>query len=119
MPHHFEILRNVPGGRLRIVECVREADAFDRRLGDSLDARRGFDAQYIENSRHHVDGMRVLGAHFTLRFDTFRPMDDARIADTAAISLALPAAERCVAGPCPAPGVVVTKFRAAKLVQSG
>src|SRR5215813_6325843 len=63
--------------------------------------------------------MAVLRAHFTLRFDPFRPVNNEWIADTAAVGLALPTAKRRVAGPCPAPGVVVTKFWTAKLVQSG
>src|SRR5262249_19235870 len=62
--------------------------------------------------------MRVLRAYFTLRFDTLRPVDDERIAGTAAVGLALPTAKRRVAGPRPAPGIVVTKLGAAKLVQS-
>src|SRR5262249_6716662 len=95
-----------------------EAQALDGRLRDALDARRGFDAQCIENSRHQIDGMPVLGAYLTLGFDAFRPVNDEWIADTAAVGLALPAAERRVARPRPAPGVVVTKLRAPKLVQS-
>src|SRR5262245_49759008 len=63
--------------------------------------------------------MPVLGAYFTLRFDAFRPVNDERIADTAAVGLALPTAKRRVARPRPAPGVVVTKFWPPKLVQSG
>src|SRR5215470_14555952 len=63
--------------------------------------------------------MAVLRAHFTLRFDPFRPVNNEWIADTAAVGLALPTAKRRVAGPRPAPGVVVTNLWAAKLVQSG
>src|SRR5262249_9001580 len=85
---------------------------------DALDADRGFDAQCIENSRHQINGMRVLRAHFTLRFDAFWPVNNEWIADTAAVGLALPTPERRVARPRPAPGVVVTKFWPAKLVQS-
>src|SRR5262245_65574215 len=63
--------------------------------------------------------MRVLRADFSLCFDAFRPVNDEWIAYTAAVGLALPTTERCVAGPGPAPGVMVAKFWAAKLVQSG
>ncbi len=43
-------------------------------------------------------------------------MDDERVTHTASVSLAFPAAERSVACPSPAPGVVVAILRAAKLV---
>src|SRR5262249_38968334 len=67
---------------------------------------------------HQIDGMRVLHADFSLRFDPFRPVNDEWIADTAAVGLALPTAKRRVPRPRPAPGVAVTKLRTPKLVHS-
>ena len=51
-----------------------------------------------------------------LRLDAVRPGDDERVADAAAVGLPLPAPERRVAGPRPAPRVVVEVLRAADLV---
>ena len=107
------------GGRLRIVECVREAQALNGRLRNALDARWGFDTQCLENRRQQINGVGVLRAHFTLRFNAFGPVNNQWIADTASVGFALPTAERRIARPRPAPGVVVTNFRTAKLVQSG
>src|SRR5262245_62156414 len=97
MSHHFEILREVLRGRLRVVECVREAQALNGRLRDTLDAHGAFDAQCLENGRHQINGMRVLRADFTLRFDAFRPVNDEWITDTATVGLTLPTAKRRVA----------------------
>ena len=63
--------------------------------------------------------MGILRAHFPLCLDALRPVNDERIADPTAIGLALPAAERRIAGERPAPGVVVAVFRPAELVQGG
>ena len=119
MSHHLEVLREVLRRRLRVVESMRKAKTLNRRLRDALDVRRGFDAQSLENRRHHINGVRILRAHFTLRFDPLRPVDDERIADAAAVGLALPAAERRVARKCPAPGVVIEDLGTAELVECG
>ena len=74
------------------------------------------DAQRFEHRRDHVDGVGVLRAHFTLRLDALRPVDDERIADAAAVGLALPAAERRISCEGPAPGVVIVGLRPAQLI---
>src|SRR5512139_422115 len=48
--------------------------------------------------------------------DALRPRYDARVCGTAPVGLALPAAERRVAGVGPAPGVVVARLHTAQLV---
>ena len=51
-----------------------------------------------------------------LRLDALRPVDDERVADAAAVGLALPAPEGRVAGVGPAPRVVVEVLRPAEVV---
>ena len=63
--------------------------------------------------------VRVLLAHLPLRGDALWPADDERVRDSAAVGLALPAPERRVARPGPAPWVVVEVLRAADLVDRG
>src|SRR3990172_1517360 len=60
--------------------------------------------------------MRILGADLAFGLDASRPVDDERVADAAAVCLALPAAKRRVARERPAPGVVVEGRRPAELV---
>ena len=60
--------------------------------------------------------MGELRAHFALRLDALRPVNDEGVADAAAIGFALPALERRVAGVRPSPGVVIEGFRPAELV---
>src|SRR5260221_7216023 len=117
MAEHLEVLGDVPGGRFGIVEGTGEADALDGRLGDALDDRRRLDPQRFEHRRYHVDGVSILRAHLTLCLDATGPVDDERVADAATIGLAFPAAEGCVAGPGPAPWVVVEGLRPTQLVQ--
>ena len=73
-------------------------------------------SEQVEHGRHHVDDVRVLGAHLALGLDARRPGDDEGVAGAAAVGLALPAAERRVAGQRPAPRVVVEVLGAADLV---
>ena len=60
--------------------------------------------------------MGVLRADLAARLDPGRPGDDERVRGAAAVGLALPAPERRVAGPRPAPRIVVEVLRAADLV---
>ena len=88
-------------------------------IGDCVTPRicaGGSMPERVEHGRHHVDGVRVLRADLALGLDALRPVDDERIADAAAVGLALPAAERRVAGEGPAPRVVVEVLRPAELV---
>ncbi len=87
-----------------------------RRLRDAPDRRRRLEVEQVEHGRHHVDDVRVLRAHLALGLDARRPGDDERVAGAAAVGLALPAPERRVAGPGPAPRVVVEVLGAADLV---
>src|SRR5437868_5846273 len=111
MAEHLEVLGGMPGRHFGISEGMGEANTLDGRLGDALDDRWRLDVQRFEHSRHHIDGVGVLRADVAPGLDTFRPMDDEWVADAAAIGLALPAAEGRVAGPGPAPGVVVEGLR--------
>ena len=113
---HLEILRLVPALRLLILEDVREAQTFDRRLGDATNMRRRFDSERLEDGRDHVDGVRELRANLACILDALRPVNDERIGHAATIGLALPALERRVTGVRPSPGVVVEIFRAAELI---
>ena len=56
--------------------------------------------------------------HLAARRDARRPVDDQRIGDAALVRLALPPAERRVAGDRPAPRVVVVQPRAADVVDA-
>ena len=60
--------------------------------------------------------MRVLRPHLAPRRHPGGPREDERVGRPAAVGLALPAPERRVPGPRPAPGVVVVGPRAAQLV---
>ena len=102
--------------RLGRVEGVGEADALERRLGDAADRLRRLEAERVEHGRDHVDRVRVLGAQLAARLHPIRPGEDERVGRAAAVGLALPAAERGVARPGPAPRVVVVGRRAAELV---
>ena len=113
---HLEVLRVVVGLRLRVVEGVGEADAVHGRLADAPDRGRRLDPEQVEHGRDHVDDVRVLRADLALALDLLRPRDDERVAGTATVRLALPAPERCVAGPRPPPRVVVEVLRTADLV---
>ena len=115
--HHLEVLGDVPGRRLGVVEGMGEAQALDRRLGDAPDAGRRLDPQQLQHRRDHVDGVGVLRADFALGLDALGPVDDERVADAAAIGLALPAAEGRVARPGPAPRVVVEVLRPAEVIE--
>ena len=57
---HLEVLRLVPALRLRVLEHVGEADAFDRRLRDAANLRRRLDRERFEHGRNHVDRVREL-----------------------------------------------------------
>src|SRR3989442_1564041 len=117
MAKHLEVLGGVIGGRFGIIEVVGEADTLDRRLGHTLDDRWRLNAKRVEHRRYHVDGVGVLRADFTLCRDAFGPVYDERVADSASVGLALPATERCIARPCPAPGVVVEGRRPTQMAK--
>ncbi len=72
----------------------------------------GVDPGHLEDGRHHVDGVHELVAQLAPRGDPVGPADDQRIGHPALVDLALPAAERRVAGDRPAPRVVVVDARA-------
>ena len=108
--HHLEVLREVLARRLSVVESMDEADTLDRRLGDAADRQRRLNAERLQHRRHHVDRVRILRADFTLGLDPPGPADDERVADAAAVGLALPAAEGGVAGIRPAPREVIESF---------
>src|SRR5438477_159914 len=116
MAEHLEVLSNVTCRRACIIEAVGETDTLDRRLGDALDDRWRLNAKRVQHSRHHVDGVSIVCAHLTLCLDALGPVDDERVADATAIGLALPTAERCIACPGPAPGVVIEGLRPTQLV---
>src|SRR5207247_10497703 len=54
---HFEILRTVRRwcARIRPVECVGHAHAFDRFLGDAIHHNRGRDPGGLKEGRYDVD----------------------------------------------------------------
>ena len=116
MSEHLEVLRNVLGMSIRRVEGVGEAHAFQRGLGYASDCRGRFDAQCVKDGGHHINGVGVLLAHLAPSLDAFRPGDDEWVGRATAVSLPLPAAEGRVAGPGPAPGVVIVALRATQLV---
>src|SRR5437667_6666953 len=117
MTEHLEILGDVFARRVGMIEAVREADAFDGRLRNTLDDRRWLDAQRIQHRRYHVDCVCVLRADLALCLDPFGPMYDKRVAGATAIGLAFPAAERGITRPGPTPGIVVEGFWPTYLVQ--
>ena len=117
MAEHLEVLGDMPGGRVGIVEALREADTLDGRLRDTLDDCWRLNAQHVQHRRHHIDDVSVLRADLALRLDAFRPVHDERVAGATAIGLALPATERGIACKGPAPGIVVEGLRPAQLIQ--
>ena len=82
----------------------------------AADALRRLDAQGFQYRRDEVDDVPVLRPHLAVCLDALRPRYDARVGGAAPVGLALPAAERRVAGVGPAPGVVVEGLDAAQLV---
>ena len=102
-----------------VVEGVGEADAVQRRLRDAADGGRRLEPERVEDGRDHVDDVRVLLADLAAGRDAGWPVDEERVARAAAVGLALPAAERRVARPGPAPRVVVEGVGPAELVELG
>src|SRR6266496_6384928 len=89
---------------------------FNGRLRDALDCCRRLQTKKVKDGRDHVDCVRILSANFSLGCDSLGPMDYERIADTTAIGLAFPAAERCVARKGPAPGVVIERVGSTQFI---
>ena len=79
----------------------------------------GSTPEQVEDGGDHVDDVRVLRAHLASCQPTGRPRDDERVGRSAAVGLALPAAERGVPGERPAPRVVVEVVGATDLVDRG
>ena len=77
---------------------------------------RRLDSDQLEQCRHHVDRVHVLVTRLAIGSDAGGPMHDERIGDTALVRVALEALERRVAGPRPAPGVVVVGVRSTEVV---
>ena len=75
---HFEILRTVCRwcARIRLVECVGHAHAFDRFLGDAIHHNRGRDAGGLKECRYDVDYVVELVADAALVLDSGRPEVD-------------------------------------------
>jgi hypothetical protein len=113
---HLEVLGSVLALGLRVVEGMSERDTLERRLGDPANGLRRIEPERIEHRRDHVDGVRVLAADLAARADPRRPRDHERIGGPAPVRLALPAAERAVAGPGPAVGIVVVGVGPTELV---
>ncbi len=85
-------------------------------LGDAGDGRRRRDAEDLEEGRGRCRWRARTGAATVAGRDARRPVDDERVGDAALVDLALPAAERGVAGHRPAPRVVVVAVGSADLV---
>ena len=83
---------------------------------DAAENLRRVELQDVEDGGHEIDGVDVLPAEPDLVSDAGGPVDDQRIGDPTLVHLALPAAERRVAGHGPSPWVVVVTVRAADLV---
>ena len=105
--------------RLGVVERARQAHALDRRLRHAPNGGGRLYAERIEHGGHHVDDVGVLRPHLAARPHALGPGQDERIADAAAVSLALPAAERRVAGVRPAPREMVEDLGPADIVDGG
>ena len=115
---HLVVLGVVTSRRLAVVEGVGKAHALDRCLRHPPDRGRGPDAEGVQDGRHQVNGVAVLGADLTSCGDLGRPRHDAGVGGAAAVGLALPAPERRVPRVGPSPGVVVEHVGAAQLVES-
>jgi hypothetical protein len=103
---HLEVLGDVPALPPGVIEGLGKAESLDWRLGDALDAGGGS----MPSASSTVGTMSMACAYWVRTspgLDAGGPVDDERIADAAAVGLALPAAERGVARPGPAPGIVV------------
>ena len=102
--------------RQRIVEGGREAHALDRRLRDAGDGAGRIDPDEIEQRRQDVDGVHVLVTCAPLGPDAGRPVEDERIGHAPFVGVALESLQRRVAGPGPAPRVVVVGLGCAEVV---
>ena len=114
---HLEILRLVPLRRLGVVERVEHADAFDRRLRQTVHRKRFGYAGRFENRRSDVDDVAELRANFALGLDALRPVDDGAVAGAAPVrgDLLGPLVRR-VHRVRPADGVVVVRLGSTELV---
>ena len=82
---HLEVLRLVPLGRLRVVEGVEHAEAFDRRLLDAVDDRRMRQPGGLEDRRGDVDDVMELAADLALGLDAVGPVHDRAVAGAAPV----------------------------------
>ena len=115
---HLVVLHALPRRSRRVVERVREAHAFERPLRDAVEELRRVEPERREDRRRDVDDVRVLAAHLAARRDALRPVHDQRVAHAALVQVALPAPQRRVARPRPAPRIVGERAHAAPVVEA-
>jgi hypothetical protein len=117
-PEHLEVLRRAGRGCGGRRERTEQRSSFDRHLVDTVDGGRRFDAGRVEDRRHEVDRVAELVAHLTAPGDARGPVHDQRRPYATEPRVALPQAQRCVAGPGPSPGVVVVRAVSAEVVDA-
>ena len=100
---HLEVLRVVPRRGVGVGEGMRETHPVQRCLRDTADAGGGFDPEHVEHRGDHVDDVRVLLADLAARGDACGPVHEERVTRATAVGFPLPAPERSVACPGPAP----------------
>ena len=115
---HLEVLRRAGRGRRWPRERGEQRSPSIGMLLDTVDGGRRFDAGRVEDRRHEVDRVAELVAHLAARGDARGPVHDQRRAHATEPRVALPQAQRRVAGPRPAPGVVVVRAVAAEVVDA-
>ena len=97
--------------RIRPVECVGHAHAFDRFLGDAIHHNRGRDAGGLKECRYDVDYVVELVADAALVLDSGRPGNGHALTRAAKVSCdLLRPLERRVERPGPPDCHVVVRF---------
>src|SRR5262249_1944047 len=115
---HLEILCRPRSRGRGVGERGRQAGAVDWPLADAVEDRGNRDAGRARDRRHDVDGVTDLAAQPATRRDPAWPVHDQRRPHATEPGVALPETHRRVAGPGPAPGVVVVGAMTAEVADA-
>ena len=114
---HLVVLRRLDIRCVAVADRGGEAMPFERLLIDTVDARRDRQPGHVEQRRVEVGDVVVLRANRALvgGGDLCRPVHDHWVGVAAAVRVALPSLERCVARLAPANRVVRVGMAAAHM----
>jgi len=97
MSPHLVILNLFLRRCRRVSKSVGHTHPFDGQLWDSLIYRRGFYTEYFEDRWYDVHHVMILVSDGAFIFDTFRPGDNERIANPAAVRILFISFKGCIA----------------------